>query len=46
MVEVKRTVNSIRRERQRALYGVKYVLSIFWQTWLDILRNKKKLDAL
>ena len=29
-------------ERQRALYGIKCVLRIFWQTWLHILTNKKK----
>ena len=29
-------------ERQRALYGIKCVLRIFWQTWLHILMNKKK----
>ena len=28
-------------ERQRALYGIKCVLRIFWQTWLHILTNKK-----
>ena len=33
-------------ERQRALYGIKCVLRIFWQTWLYILTNKKKFDAL
>ena len=26
-------------ERQRALYGIKCVLRIFWQTWLYILTN-------
>ena len=29
-------------ECQRALYGIKCVLRIFWQTWLYILTNKKK----
>jgi hypothetical protein len=28
-------------ERQRALYGIKCVLRIFWQTWLHILMDKK-----
>jgi hypothetical protein len=29
-------------ERQRALYGIKCVLRIFWQTWMHILTNIKK----
>ena len=29
-------------ERERALYGIKCVLGIFWQTWMHILMNKKK----
>ena len=33
-------------EREWALYGIKCVLRIFWQTWLDIVTNKKKFDAL
>jgi hypothetical protein len=28
-------------ERQRALYGLKCVLTIFWQTWLHILMDKQ-----
>ena len=28
-------------ERQRALYSIKCVLRIFWQTWMHILMNKK-----
>ena len=28
-------------ERQQALYGIKCVLRIFWQTWLHILTDKK-----
>ena len=31
-------------ERQRALYGMKCVLRIFWQTWMHILTNKKNFD--
>jgi hypothetical protein len=30
-------INWIICERQRALYGIKCVLRIFWQTWLHIL---------
>ena len=33
-------------ERQRALYGIKCVLRIIWQTWLYILTNKNICDAL
>jgi hypothetical protein len=33
-------------ERQRALYGIKCVLGFFSQTWLHILTDKKKFDAL
>ena len=33
-------------ECQRALYGIQCVLRIFWQTWLDIVTNKKNFDAL
>jgi hypothetical protein len=33
-------------ELQRALYGIKCVLRIFKQTWLNILWKKKKFDAL
>jgi hypothetical protein len=32
-------------ERQRALYGIKCVLRIFWQTWLHILMDVKKNSA-
>jgi hypothetical protein len=34
--------NQLLCERQRALYGIKCVLRIFWQTWLHILMDIKK----
>jgi hypothetical protein len=34
--------NVILCERKWALYGIKCILRIFWQTWLHIVMNKKK----